>query len=63
MMVHDRPSVTRSGRRGCGNRTHGTRTTRARRTADPCGTKGQFTEPKDFSGMLKTHLGVTEEAS
>ncbi|MFJ7909952.1 glycine--tRNA ligase [Kitasatospora sp. NPDC096204] len=28
-----------------------------------CGTKGQFTEPKDFSGMLKTHLGVTEEAS
>lgn len=28
-----------------------------------CGVKGQFTEPKDFSGMLKTHLGVTEEAS
>jgi glycyl-tRNA synthetase len=28
-----------------------------------CGTKGQFTEPKQFSGMLKTHLGVTEDAS
>ncbi|WP_370063808.1 glycine--tRNA ligase [Streptacidiphilus sp. MAP5-3] len=28
-----------------------------------CGTKGQFTEPKQFSGMLKTHLGVTEDAA
>lgn len=27
-----------------------------------CGTKGAFTEPKEFSGMLKTHLGVTEDA-
>ena len=28
-----------------------------------CGTRGQWTEPKEFSGMLKTHLGVTEDES
>ncbi|MBE7323708.1 glycine--tRNA ligase [Nocardioides sp. Y6] len=28
-----------------------------------CGTRGQWTEPKQFSGMLKTHLGVTEDES
>jgi glycyl-tRNA synthetase len=28
-----------------------------------CGTRGQWTEPKQFSGMLKTHLGVVEDES
>ncbi|MFD7033927.1 glycine--tRNA ligase [Streptomyces sp. NPDC059917] len=27
-----------------------------------CGNKGQFTEPKQFSGMLQTHLGPTQDA-
>jgi len=26
-----------------------------------CGTRGAFTEPKMFNGMLSTHLGVTED--
>jgi glycyl-tRNA synthetase len=26
-----------------------------------CGTRGQYTEPKQFSGMLKTYLGPTED--
>ncbi|MEV8537028.1 glycine--tRNA ligase [Streptomyces sp. NPDC051211] len=26
-----------------------------------CGVKGQFTEPKQFSGMLETHLGPTQD--
>jgi glycyl-tRNA synthetase len=28
-----------------------------------CGTKGQFTEPRQFNGMLKTHLGPVEDDS
>jgi glycyl-tRNA synthetase len=28
-----------------------------------CGTRGQYTEPKQFSGMLRTHLGPTEDES
>ena len=28
-----------------------------------CGNKGQFTEPKQFSGMLKTYLGPVEDES
>src|SRR3546814_18225354 len=28
-----------------------------------CGTRGAWTEPREFSGMLKTHLGVTEDGS
>ena len=28
-----------------------------------CGNKGQFTEPKQFNGMLKTHLGPVEDGS
>ncbi|WP_193556865.1 glycine--tRNA ligase [Nocardioides caeni] len=28
-----------------------------------CGTRGAWTEPKQFSGMLKTHLGVVEDES
>ncbi|GAB2882758.1 glycine--tRNA ligase [Nocardioides pacificus] len=28
-----------------------------------CGTRGAWTEPRQFSGMLKTHLGVTEDES
>ncbi|GAB3740521.1 glycine--tRNA ligase [Microlunatus parietis] len=28
-----------------------------------CGTRGQYTEPRDFNGMLKTYLGVVEDAS
>jgi glycyl-tRNA synthetase len=28
-----------------------------------CGTRGQWTEPKMFNGLLKTHLGVTEDES
>ncbi len=28
-----------------------------------CGTRGAWTEPREFSGMLKTHLGVTEDES
>ncbi len=28
-----------------------------------CGTKGQFTEPKQFSGLLKTYLGPVEDES
>ena len=28
-----------------------------------CGTKGQWTEPRDFQMMLKTHLGVIEDES
>ena len=27
-----------------------------------CGTKGQFTEPKQFSGLLSTHLGPTQDS-
>jgi glycyl-tRNA synthetase len=26
-----------------------------------CGTRGAFTEPRQFNGMLKTHLGATED--
>ncbi|HWU23191.1 MAG TPA: glycine--tRNA ligase, partial [Nocardioides sp.] len=28
-----------------------------------CGARGAWTEPKQFSGMLKTHLGVLEDES
>jgi glycyl-tRNA synthetase (class II) len=28
-----------------------------------CGTKGQFTEPRQFNGMLRTYLGATEDES
>ncbi|MDN5893369.1 MAG: glycine--tRNA ligase [Nocardioides sp.] len=28
-----------------------------------CGTRGAWTEPREFSGMLKTHLGVFEDDS
>ncbi|TDT33835.1 glycine--tRNA ligase [Naumannella halotolerans] len=28
-----------------------------------CGTKGQWTEPREFNMMLKTHLGVVEDES
>jgi glycyl-tRNA synthetase len=28
-----------------------------------CGTKGQFTQPKQFSGLLKTYLGPVEDES
>ena len=28
-----------------------------------CGTRGQWTEPKEFSGMLKTYLGPVEDES
>ena len=28
-----------------------------------CGNKGSFTEPKEFSGLLKTTLGVTQDVS
>ncbi len=28
-----------------------------------CGTRGAWTEPRQFSGLLKTHLGVTEDES
>ncbi|WP_159620658.1 glycine--tRNA ligase [Ruania rhizosphaerae] len=28
-----------------------------------CGTRGQWTEPKMFNGLLKTYLGVTEDES
>ncbi|MDP9116568.1 MAG: glycine--tRNA ligase [Actinomycetota bacterium] len=28
-----------------------------------CGTRGQWTEPKQFSGMLRTYLGPTEDES
>ena len=28
-----------------------------------CGTKGQFTEPRDFNGMLRTTVGAVEDAS
>ncbi|GAA1850887.1 glycine--tRNA ligase [Microlunatus capsulatus] len=28
-----------------------------------CGTRGQWTEPRDFNMMLKTHLGVIEDES
>ncbi|MDP3967720.1 MAG: glycine--tRNA ligase [Nocardioides sp.] len=28
-----------------------------------CGTRGAWTEPRQFSGMLRTHLGVTEDES
>ncbi|WP_147916953.1 glycine--tRNA ligase [Ruania zhangjianzhongii] len=28
-----------------------------------CGTRGQWTEPRDFNMMLKTHLGVLEDES
>ncbi len=28
-----------------------------------CGTRGEWTEPKQFSGMLKTHLGVVDDES
>ncbi len=26
-----------------------------------CGTKGEWTDPKQFNGLLRTHLGVTED--
>ncbi len=32
-------------------------------TCPNCGTKGQFTEPRQFNGMLKTHLGAVEDSS
>ena len=32
-------------------------------TCSNCGTKGQFTEPRDFNGMLKTTVGPVEDAS
>lgn len=28
-----------------------------------CGTKGQFTEPRDFNGMLRTTIGVAEDGA
>ena len=28
-----------------------------------CGTRGAWTEPRDFNGMLKTYLGVVEDES
>jgi glycyl-tRNA synthetase len=28
-----------------------------------CGTKGQYTEPKSFSGLMKTYLGVVDDES
>ncbi len=28
-----------------------------------CGTRGQYTEPKQFSGMMRTHLGPVEDDS
>ena len=28
-----------------------------------CGTRGAWTEPREFSGLLKTHLGVVEDES
>src|SRR4029078_7549752 len=28
-----------------------------------CGTRGAWTEPRQFSGLLKTYLGVTEDES
>jgi glycyl-tRNA synthetase len=28
-----------------------------------CGNKGQFTEPKQFNGLLKTHMGPVEDGS
>ena len=31
-------------------------------TCTHCGTKGQFTEPRDFNGMLRTTIGVVEDA-
>jgi glycyl-tRNA synthetase len=32
-------------------------------TCSNCGTKGQFTEPRDFNGMLRTTVGPVEDAS
>ena len=32
-------------------------------TCANCGTKGNFTEPRDFNGMLKTTVGPVEEAA
>jgi glycyl-tRNA synthetase len=32
-------------------------------TCTNCGTKGNFTEPRDFNGMLKTTVGPVEEAA
>ena len=32
-------------------------------TCTHCGTKGQFTEPRDFNGMLRTTIGVVEDAA
>ena len=31
-------------------------------TCTNCGTKGDFTEPRDFNGMLRTAIGVVEDA-
>ena len=31
-------------------------------TCTNCGTKGDFTEPRDFNGMLRTTIGVVEDA-
>ncbi|MSO27246.1 MAG: glycine--tRNA ligase [Candidatus Nanopelagicales bacterium] len=31
-------------------------------TCANCGTKGDFTEPRDFNGMLRTTIGVVEDA-
>jgi glycyl-tRNA synthetase len=30
-------------------------------TCSNCGTKGEFTEPRDFNGMLRTNIGPVEE--
>ena len=32
-------------------------------TCTHCGTKGDFTEPRDFNGMLRTTIGVVEDAA
>jgi glycyl-tRNA synthetase len=32
-------------------------------TCPNCGTRGQFTEPRMFSGLLRTYLGATEDES
>ncbi|TAK68956.1 MAG: glycine--tRNA ligase [Actinomycetota bacterium] len=32
-------------------------------TCANCGTKGQFTPPRDFNGMLRTHVGPVDDAA
>ena len=39
------------------------RPARRRSPARNCGTRGQWTEPRQFSGLLKTYLGVVEDES